>query len=153
MREILFRGKDKKTGEWVVGGYHKHLLVTHCPMHPPSGSPEQIESVHLIIKSGFSDWNLPRTINCYHVIPETVGQYTGLKDKNGKEIYEGDILGQIAHWSFIVEFENGAFRVAPLDIVQRRNWEHKHLTQEWLNCGYEVIGNIHDNPELLEGEE
>lgn len=125
MREIKFRGKRTDNGEWVVGDLTRYSNV------------KSIIVVDFI--EGEEPW----------VFSETVGQYTGLKDKNGKEIYEGDIAGQNGHWSFIVEFDNGSFRLNPVDIVQSRNWEHKPLTNKWLLTGFEVIGNIHDNPELL----
>jgi hypothetical protein len=74
---------------------------------------------------------------------------TGLKDKNGVEIYEGDILHRESHWGWYVGFENGSFRRIPLNCIQRINWEHYTLQQAGLDT-WEVIGNIHENPELLE---
>ena len=129
MREIKFRGKRIDDGEWVVGDLTRYSNV------------KSIIVVDLV--EGEEPW----------VLTETVGQYTGLKDKNEIGIYEGDVVGKNGYWSFIVEFDNGSFRLNPLDIVQSRNWEHRTLTNEWLLIGFEVLGNIYDNPELLEVQE
>ena len=78
-------------------------------------------------------------------------QYTGLKDKNGKEIYEGDVLSKESYWGWFVGFEDGAFCKVPLNEVQRLNWEHYRLIQDKIS-DWEIIGNIYENPELLEVE-
>ena len=131
MREILFRGKRISNGEWVEGGVMRAF-------HPNFDSTAQ----------GFA----MQEPNCYcicanytdiFVEQNTIGQYTGLKDKNGKRIFEGDILGDgsgicVCFWDgcnveFGVKNKELSFGIAYL-----------HLGD------YEVIGNIHDNPELLE---
>lgn len=71
MREIKFRGKDIKTNEWVYGGYYKHLKRTPSPI---GGNIKDEYYQHLIINSGFSDWNMPKPLNCYEVDENTVGQ-------------------------------------------------------------------------------
>ena len=81
------------------------------------------------------------------VMTDTVGQYTGLTDKNGKKIFEGDIVGvgecDKIYEKVVVYFDKGAFRVSQfaIDLLETRN----------IDC--EVIGNIYDNPELLEEQE
>ena len=127
MREILFRGKRTDTGEWVEGYYVK-------------GSTRHCITMSLA--------NFPR----YDVIPETVGQYTGLTDCNGKKIFEGDIClcdrninDHIDKETFIIKF------------CSLNGWygESKDGWSEFNGSGFEfaeVIGNIHDNPELLTGE-
>lgn len=129
MREILFRGKRADNGEWVEG----YLYITQ------NGEYE--------ISNYCKYYNCER--NTYIVIPETVGQYTGLTDKNGKKIFEGDIVkyGDTVH-KVVFEQRNGT---AYFGLV--------YSTLETLSFGYyqdlkqiEVIGNIYDNPELL-GEE
>jgi len=141
MREILFRGKCQ-TGEWVEGGYHKHCTRMLCPLGNDSLKDNEIR--HLIIRDGFADWNMPRGIEAVEVNPKTVGQFTGLTDKNGKMIFEGDIVkatydfGPAGEKECIVEVVFGSFG------TNLQNWIFKE-------DGYlpEVIGNIHDNPELL----
>ena len=120
--EILFRGKRIDHDEWVYGGVYT-------------------EGDTAFILGLFSS---------YPVIPETIGQYTGMEDKNGVKIFEGDVLHWDLHWGWYVGYENGAFRKIPLSNIQRINWRHYPLEQEGLKT-WEVIGNIHDNPELLDG--
>lgn len=131
-REILFRGKRDGDGEWVMGdraGYSDYVMI----------------------------WDLIDKGVGYLVDPSTVGQFTGLCDKNGVKIFEGDILYKEGHWTFYVGYEMGAFRAIPLEPVQKLNWPHCTL-EEFLRVGmgdckgFKVIGNIHDNPELLKEE-
>jgi hypothetical protein len=139
MREIKFRGKcvpdSNYAGEWVIGGY----------IHPTVDS-DQKEG--LIVR--YLGGTVTRT---FHVLPSTVGQYTGLNDKEGREIYEGDIVrgyfkgryGQQTLVSVIGwDKENACFEI-------RLQEEPNGLLSEPDEM--EVIGNIHDNPELLEQRE
>ena len=134
MREILFRGKRIDNGEWVMG----NLFIPDKP-----DTPTQICIGTNIIRI------------TYDVIPETVGEYTGLTDKNGKKIFEGDIVhlygGKDTSTRFInyialVIFAHGGFCAidgTPDDYaVCRFDFASSH------NC--KIIGNIYDNPELIE---
>ena len=127
MREILFRGKRIFDEQWVYGTMYK--IATDLNPFILTGG-----------KCGCS----------YQVDEETVGQYTGLNDKNGKRIFDGDVVkvlqGKDKGIAY-VGFENGAFMLYPRtgNIYERTLWEY------WYNdWDVEVIGNITDNPELLE---
>lgn len=134
MREIKFRGKRLDNGEWAYGS-----LIT-CHKYTDIWTPTE---------SG--------TVDRKEVDPETVGQYTGLKDSNGKEIYEGDVLkitqvrpkydphkdlgtcevkfSSWHGWNVGTRFDRYAFDPSnPIDVI-------------------EIVGNIHDNPELQKGGE
>ena len=146
MREILFRGKQTE-GRWVEGVYFKHDTVKVC------FSSDDPKPRHLIIQDGFCDWGFEPPIHCVDVDPNTVGQFTGLTDKNGKRIFEGDIItakDDVFGSPFCngitgkIIYDEAAFFIMPKDPMET----------QWLfnECAvYEVIGNIHDNPELLEG--
>ena len=120
MREILFRGKRRNYNEWVYGNY--------C------GAEYSVDRglEHLIIP-------IPRNSSSAMVIPETVGQCTGLTDKNGKKIFEGDIVALGTIRTHEVKYNNGSFYMDGTAIPIRHIYK------------FEVIGNIHDNPELLKG--
>lgn len=150
MREILFRGKRTDNGEWVYG----RLLADDVIV--PIGQPFEFE-----VNTGF----ICSDLKCYDVDPSTVGQYTGLTDKNGKSIFEGDIVKN--DWCFVVGYSVVKFgQYKTFDMKQEYQQGHLGFYLEHINerkkriirkdlmyfankC--EVIGNIHDNPELLEG--
>ncbi len=155
MNEYLFRGKREDNGAWVEGGYHKHIKRQIC-VTGDKLEPEDI--CHVIIQSGFADWNMPKPLQAIEVIPETVGMWTGLTDKNGKRVFEGDIVRSdnyigvvklgyytadgVKHIGFYTKWVSGV--------------NYKHIRRDlvyWVQGNNAVvIGNIHDNPELLEGE-
>ena len=124
MREILFRGK-RPTGEWAEGNLTRigDYALIGVPMSP-----------HL------------------SVIPETVGQYTGLT-AHGKKIFEGDIVTGLFLFGLsvnaVVTFQDGAFGLE----WYRGGIKTFNAFTTICNVEYEVIGNIHDNPELLKGGE
>ena len=136
MREILFRGKTK-TGFWIEG----FLFQTEC-----DGVKEWCISMSPLSANDYSE-----ILGDYgEVIPETVGQYTGLTDKNGKKIFEGDIV--LFPWGekrevFSVEFVEGEFEAIP----KRKSTDIWCIRIGSYAPEFEVIGNIHDNPELLKG--
>ena len=136
MREIKFRGKRIDNGEWVYGYYWTNEIGNHF-----------IKA----IKSKNDNFVSNPTTNDFEVNPETVGQYTGLTDKNGKKIFEGDILERSGFWGWYVAYEDGGFRKISINTVQRINWEHSLLEQDTVYY-WEIIGNIHDNPELVKEE-
>lgn len=123
MREILFRGKRADNGEWVYGYFYEDI---------GSFIKERASSV---------------STNTHLVDPSTVGQYTGLTGKNGKRIFEGDILlpskGSLQIHLLVVFLDFSWQMVLPSQKYYRHRLEVKD------NGIYEVIGNIHENPELL----
>ena len=144
MREVLFRGKRTDNGEWAYG-YYAHRPTAVCigesnpsciyvPACDPDDNSEFIE-----------------------VIPETVGQYTGLTDKNGVKIFEGDIVRYGTNTNradneeiYEVVFETrGGSGYFGIRISEIETWQFCLEVPAKL---MEVIGNIHDNPELLGGE-
>ena len=133
-REILFRGK-RANGRWVYGS-----LVVSENISP---------AIYFNISKGAAevlDW-------CY-VSPDTIGQYTGLKDKNGNKIFEGDIVKGVSHKS-----DSCISELIPFDVIGVVGYHKEYQTLEVrtrqaslhieVAIKGEVIGNIHDNPELI----
>lgn len=137
MREMLFRGKRLDNGEWYEGSH----LFLHVPMSDWTGRHRgPAKDVHYIVDQG--DMN-------YAVDPETVSQYTGLKDRNGKKIFEGDLV-KILGWKppiMQIAFIEGAFCLA--DAVGEFAADLIYINHAGDNQT-EVVGNIYDNPKLME---
>ncbi|AII58082.1 hypothetical protein X792_04930 [Dehalococcoides mccartyi CG1] len=148
-REIKFRGKRVDTGEWVFG-YFAYIS---------DGTTEHKKIP--VIFTGDTGYNLYEelVIKRFEVIPETVGQYTGLKDKNGKEIYERDILrlkcvllNDLGQSNAYYRYEVIEWYQSPYNIGWRiRNGSLTMMIKPSAlkTMKAEVFGNIHDNPELL----
>lgn len=135
MREIKFRGKTEN-GEWVYGYVdataYKDLVVIHS------------------------------VATTYKVLPETVGQCTGLEDANGNDIYEGDIMKSAFSkraFGVVVWRQQGYFCIIPIERLNDKYDDYNeystlgHMLEakvEGTPCNFEVIGNIHDNPELTQ---
>ncbi len=125
MREMLFRGKRIDGLGWVFGD-----LLTEYIHH--------------------EGWTIVHGGCVYfEVIPETVGQYTGLEDRNGVKIFEGDIVRD--KWNcYTPIFQNGIYMAFNVDYLHLKKQEPStQFNVIWRN-GCEIIGNVHDNPELLE---
>ena len=124
MRDILFRGKRLDNGEWVEG-----------------------DLVHSAYKIGDTCvGTYGSSLGMHQVDPSTVGQYTGLMDKNGERIFEGDVL--------TVDGEDGFFALEFQEDTARFVMSGDSIVVDFDNFWsyeVEVMGNIHDNPELLEG--
>ena len=130
MREILFRGKRKAGDYWIHGDLRQWSEK----------------------RKGILDYSFGGTSEVY---PETVCQFTGLTDENGKKIFEGDIVKAVltngTHYGFswgrqVVVFDRGAFCL--------KDWrdEITPMCNYSANVDFEVLGNIHDNPELQEDD-
>lgn len=141
MREIKFRGKRVNDGEWVYG-----YLTKNRPSPKNAEPPYELQSAIDHEEKGVMLASL--------VDPETVGQFTGLADKNGKEIYEGDICSTyLSRPYLIVVFRNGAFMYQCHD--DGKDYFDIMLpieVESEVDKYTEVVGNIHDNPSLLVGD-
>ena len=143
MREILFRGKRKDNGEWGYGDL----------IHNDNGFNDQVFIANLIIgenedKHQFDDDEILLGWSPYNVIPSTIGQYTGLTDKNGRKIFEGDIVryGDTIHKVVFEQRSGTAYFGLVYSPFETLPFGHYQDLKQ-----IEIIGNIYDNPELLKG--
>lgn len=133
MREILFRGKTIVGDMWICGDL----------LHDENDEP------YISLRPACTS-----RVSCAGVKPETVGQFTGLVDKNGTKIFEGDVLKRERFFSeddiVVISYEDSSFGYSMLnskhpDIVDPIDDNEFGISLHF----YEIIGNVHDNPELL----
>ena len=143
MREILFRGKRTINGDWVYGDFVR-------------GNERKSLRDSIFVYDSET-----QSFNDYEINPSTLGQYTGLTDKNGKRVFEWDIL----HIAKIADGLGGYYQPPldyPVNVVVKWDlcaWMWETLCEDkryisfpdaWCHYEFEIIGNVHDNPELLE---
>ena len=146
IREVIFRGKRLHDNKWIYGNF-----ISDC-----EGNPHIIEP-RFFCEDGHHLQYEDNTDTPVFIIPETVGQYTGLTDKNGMRIFEGDIcrfkrFNDVHIGKIVFNATTASFVMWYQPIVGAYG---KKATQKMLLSvcdDIEVIGNIHDNPELLGGE-
>lgn len=139
MREVKFRAKRVDNGEWTCGG------VIVCDDYCIIDQGHEVFVDEEYEHNGDTHYFSVAGVMCDE---KTIGQFTGLHDKNGKEIYEGDIVLQQGYngkkTPMVVRFEHGSF------IVGYHEGSSTKRKPMLLNYQCEVIGNIHDNPNLME---
>ena len=151
MREILFRGKRLQGGNWLEGYFFKSDI---------NKRERESGKASLIFTPDCDTFiTVPECHNSFMVASDTVGQYTGMTDKNGKRIFEWDIVAQ--NWYDYDEPRDDSFGkvvFCEYDCSFSVMDVNKDGFMPLGRCGsyhweVEVIGNIHDNPELLKGGE
>ena len=139
MRIIKFRGKRVDNGEWLIGDLI-HYGKTTC-IAPIEGDWFDFVSKNRLVNAK------------YQVVPETVGQFTGLTDKNGKEIFEGDICHSESYYIGDFQYKSFNGKVVFIDgcyILDGMGKDACELDKTTIyNNDIEVIGNIHENGDLL----
>ncbi|MBC8597551.1 YopX family protein [Qingrenia yutianensis] len=138
----ICRGKRKDNGEWIEGFYacqSNHSCIAST-----------LKYQHFIYKDVCMDIGLGGLAD-FEVIPETVGQCSGVPDKNGKLMFVGDVVNALFDFEMPIKsvcvFKDGSFGL----LAKQHGVEHFHAFTSICNVKYEVIGNIHDN-DLLEAE-
>ncbi|MEI3206813.1 MAG: YopX family protein [Lachnospiraceae bacterium] len=150
MREILFKAKRKDNGKWVEGYYYKMSETTYCFKEDYERKP--VSEHHYILQERMTDWGLPNQTVQIEIDSETLCQFTGLCDKNGKKIWENDILMAHLDESYPEDatYETVEWNVAGWVTHETDSTDRQYLDEFDLEH-YEAIGNIFDNPELAQG--
>nr|DAY01411.1 MAG TPA: YopX protein [Caudoviricetes sp.] len=125
-REILFRGERTDNGKWI-------------------------NDSETYIRDGDGIWLSDEDLHVVTVREDTLGRYTGMRDKNGKKIFEGDIVRHVKSKLFTVKWDGVFAKFILSELIKPKKATRPSDDLFMVNRYYEVIGNIFDNPELLEG--
>lgn len=142
MREILFKAKRIDNGEWVEGYIYKIQNIFLIFPQITNGSYDVSRKVMKFINP------------CFEINPETICQYTGLTDKNGNKIWENDVCARRERFPEIVKQHKGDWTL-DYSYACKKEYGYNYCNLGFYVCDrpcVEVIGNIFDNPELLENE-
>lgn len=149
MRTIKFRGKRLKDGKWIFGNLADYSMKVFN-----TTIEKKIIFGNIV---SFATDNFGFVVDDCAVDPDTIGQFTGLLDKNGKEIYEGDIITVNGLYPRVVLWDKMTWALMPAEYYHDKyfwvmNLQHPDLDWwEQFADEFEIIGNIYDNPELLKG--
>lgn len=163
MRTIKFRGKRLDNGKWIEGCFAEFV-------HPIDGDTKPGIQVTRCVPSSIDRFMPVYETELVEVIPESVGQWTGLVDRHGKEIFEGDIckliilpveekVNPIKALLYVIQWDNACWGFKPLfpDIVNPDDkewcpfWDDES-GEMWCERYFEIVGNLIDSPELMEVE-
>ena len=151
-RKILFKGLDKDNKKiWHIGYYWKTDDTTYCFKEDYDANPNNTH--HYILFDRMTDWGLPNKKYQAEIDVETLCEYTGMLDKNGNKIWENDIIkpyDTVTNENYIISWdkEMGAFVFCDINTNKSLYVLVGHYIESIQSV--EVIGNIFDNPELLE---
>lgn len=146
-REIKFRGKRLDNGEWVFGNLLQicgGYIIYHGSQTESDEFEDDGKTAIYLYKNEVSA-----------VDPSTVGQFTGLLDRNGKEIYEGDIITVIGNYPRVILWDKVSWAIMPCELYNDKHFwvmNLQHPGNDWWEefaNEMNIVGNIDDNPELL----
>lgn len=154
MREILFKAKRIEDDKWIEGFYCSIRETTYCIKEDYDRNP--VPTHHCIAVDEMTDWGLPNKLRLYEVDPETLCQFTGLTDKNGKKIWENDIVNHNGEYApvkfgmYCSSFDYGSYNFGFYVDFPEETFYRKELG--YWHRKIETAGNVFDNPELLQEE-
>ena len=156
----LYRGKSKKTGKWCYGSYLKLDKTTYCFAEDYAAHPDNTE--HFIVCDEMTDWGLPNKHTMIEVSPDTIGEFTGLLDKNNNKVFEGDLL-QFGDRVLAVYWDDERFQWMAKEAIEYPFREYPKEDWNYIELGWiaaepaavgemttPIVGNIYDNPEMYE---
>lgn len=152
MRELLYKAKLKNKDRWIEGFYCCRKETTYCFKEDYEKFP--VKTLYYIICDEMTDWGLPNEFRLYEVDPTTLCQFTGHYDKNGNKIYENDIVktqyGRLCKVIWFTSDSHCGFDLEPICATENLKLKPPSECFLWNKEALEVVGNVFDNPELLE---
>ena len=144
MREILFKAKLKGINHWIEGFYCSMRETTYCFAEDYERHPVPLH--HLIAVDEMTDWGLPNRLQLYEIDPETLCEYTGLTDKNGKKIFENDL---VRYRDTVSTVQYGEYNCSCCNGVYGWFFDGGDIRE---NESYEIVGNKFDDTEQEEND-